>query len=207
MQNRPIAVSASIIAAVCINWPEKTNGARTKVFFTHCRGRMMDTRPIKTDLFPCVNGVGFGIKISRRIFQIMSRFAQAIRYTNFAIIATIANIGGQDVFWRVFVDRLPLFFSILFGTLVGLGTKYFLDKKYIFHQPGGQETNDVVQFLRYTCTGFLTTLLFWLSEYAFHFYFGTPLMRYAGALIGLAMGYYLKYHLDKRYVFTRDVPG
>jgi len=32
-------------------------------------------------------------------------------------------------------------------------------------------------------------------------------MRYAGAVLGLAAGYWLKYHLDKRYVFRVAASG
>jgi preprotein translocase subunit SecA len=42
------------------------------------------------------------------------------------------------------------------------------------------------------------------SEFGFDFLFGTKLMRYVGGVIGLAIGYAIKYQLDKRYVFVGD---
>ena len=47
-----------------------------------------------------------------------------------------------------------------------------------------------------------TTAIFWGVEYAFHLIFGTGTMRYMGAVIGLALGFYIKYQLDKNYVFV-----
>lgn len=49
----------------------------------------------------------------------------------------------------------------------------------------------------------LTTVLFWCSEYVFHHFFGTDAMRYLGGVVGLAIGYFIKYNLDKRFVFVR----
>ncbi len=49
--------------------------------------------------------------------------------------------------------------------------------------------------------GALTTLIFLAFEFAFHYAFETRPMRYLGAVIGLAIGYTSKYHLDKRFVF------
>ena len=48
----------------------------------------------------------------------------------------------------------------------------------------------------------ITTLIFWGTEYTFHLIYETELMRYIGGLIGLAIGFYVKYQLDKKYVFV-----
>ena len=45
------------------------------------------------------------------------------------------------------------------------------------------------------------TLIFWGTEYAFHLIFTTDAMRYIGGVLGLTIGYYVKYQLDKRFVF------
>ena len=47
----------------------------------------------------------------------------------------------------------------------------------------------------------VTTLVFWGTEFAFHLAFQTDAMRYLGGVIGLVIGYAIKYQLDKRYVF------
>lgn len=57
-------------------------------------------------------------------------------------------------------------------------------------------------FMLYTVMGVATTALFWGIEYGFHLAFGTDAMRYLGGVIGLTLGYIIKYQLDKRYVFV-----
>jgi putative flippase GtrA len=49
--------------------------------------------------------------------------------------------------------------------------------------------------------GLATTAIFWSVEFGFDRIFGTAHMRYVGAVIGLAIGYIVKYYLDKRFVF------
>jgi len=53
----------------------------------------------------------------------------------------------------------------------------------------------------YTLTGVVTTAIFWGFEFGFDQIFQSKDMRYLGGLIGLAIGYWTKYRLDKRYVF------
>jgi hypothetical protein len=52
--------------------------------------------------------------------------------------------------------------------------------------------------------GLATTVIFWGFEFGFHHIFETKEMRYLGGVIGLAIGYVTKYHLDKRYVFRTE---
>ena len=49
--------------------------------------------------------------------------------------------------------------------------------------------------------GVVTTVIFWGFEFAFDAIWNSMEMRYTGGVIGLAIGYYVKYQLDKRYVF------
>ena len=87
------------------------------------------------------------------------------------------------------------------GTAVGLLLKYQLDKRYIFGFSPASFIHDSRTFALYTCMGLLTTAIFWGFEFGFHLLFQDKLMRYLGAVIGLAIGYWMKYHLDKRFVF------
>jgi putative flippase GtrA len=50
--------------------------------------------------------------------------------------------------------------------------------------------------------GVFTTVIFWSVEYAFYLTFATDTMRYVGGVIGLAIGFYVKYQLDKKFVFV-----
>ncbi|MBR6976301.1 MAG: GtrA family protein, partial [Ottowia sp.] len=57
----------------------------------------------------------------------------ALLYSLFAAIATVANIGAQDICVRLWPWTAgSVVTSMAFGTLVGLLVKYVLDKKWIF---------------------------------------------------------------------------
>jgi putative flippase GtrA len=64
--------------------------------------------------------------------------------------------------------------------------------------------HDTQTFALYTIMGLLTTVVFWGFEWGFHWAFETKEMRYLGGVIGLAIGYLIKYHLDKRFVFKSE---
>ena len=84
---------------------------------------------------------------------------------------------------------------------MGLVVKYILDKRYIFRFRARDAAHDGKTFVLYTLMGLATTLIFWGFEFGFDHIFETKEMRYLGGIIGLAIGYLTKYHLDKRYVF------
>ena len=125
----------------------------------------------------------------------------AITYTILAIIATIANIGAQDIVIRNYSGAFDIIFSVLAGTAVGLVVKYVLDKRYIFRFRAQNAIHDSQTFALYTMTGLVTTAIFWGFEFGFQHVFQSKEFRYLGGIIGLAIGYVIKYRLDKRYVF------
>ena len=49
--------------------------------------------------------------------------------------------------------------------------------------------------------GVFTTLIFWGFEITFDYIFNNENAKYAGAVIGLSIGYIVKYLLDKKFVF------
>ena len=126
----------------------------------------------------------------------------AINYTIFALLATIANIGSQDISLRLYGGVYAVMASVLVGTAVGLVVKYVLDKKYIFQFQIKDVAHDTHTFTLYTLTGVFTTAVFWGFEFGFDYLFQSKEMRYTGGVIGLAIGYYIKYQLDKRFVFV-----
>jgi putative flippase GtrA len=128
----------------------------------------------------------------------------AVNYVIFALIATAANIGTQDLVIHTYSGALNLLASVLVGTGVGLVVKYLLDKRYIFRFRTRNITHDTQTFALYTVMGLLTTGIFWGFEFGFHYFFQTKEMRYLGGIIGLAIGYLTKYRLDKRYVFRTE---
>lgn len=127
------------------------------------------------------------------------------RYVLFAALATAANIGAQELVVRTYSGVNHLFVSVIVGTTVGLVFKYMLDKRYIFRFRTSSIGQDTKTFVLYTIMGLATTLIFWGFEVGFHYIFVTKEMRYLGGVIGLAIGYLTKYHLDKRYVFRAEV--
>ena len=96
--------------------------------------------------------------------------------------------------------------SILIGTIAGLPVRYFLDKRYIFSYVTSSITHESKTFFLYVFMSIFTTLIFWFMEYGFHLLFDDDAMRYLGGALGLSIGYYIKYKLDKRYVFTDLTP-
>ena len=126
----------------------------------------------------------------------------AINYTIFALLATIANIGSQDISLRLYEGVYTVMASVLVGTAVGLVVKYVLVKKYIFQFQIKDVAHDTHTFTLYTLTGVFTTAVFWGFEFGFDYLFQSKEMRYSGGVIGLAIGYYIKYQLDKRFVFV-----
>ena len=128
----------------------------------------------------------------------------AINYAIFALIATAANIGAQDLVIRTYSGAFDILASVIVGTGVGLVVKYILDKRYIFRFRAHSVAHDTQTFALYTVMGLVTTVIFWGFEFGFHHIFETKEMRYLGGVIGLAIGYLTKYHLDKRYVFRTE---
>lgn len=130
----------------------------------------------------------------------------AVIYTTFATIATIANIGSQEISIRIYTGIYSVVLSILIGTATGLIVKYLLDKKYIFQFQTKDAVHDTQTFILYTIMGVVTTVIFWGFEFGFDYLFQSKEMRYTGGAIGLSFGYYIKYRLDKRFVFiAREV--
>jgi len=126
-----------------------------------------------------------------------------IKYVIFALIATAVNIGAQDIVIRNYIGAFNILISVVVGTSVGLVVKYILDKRYIFRFRARDAAHDGKTFVLYTLMGLATTVIFWGFEFGFDHIFETKEMRYLGGIIGLAIGYLTKYHLDKRFVFKQ----
>jgi putative flippase GtrA len=130
-----------------------------------------------------------------------------LRYTAFAVVATLANLGAQRLVLAVDDGTRGFVFAVLAGTAVGLVVKYVLDKRWIFADPATGLRAHSRRFGLYTAMGVVTTLIFWATETTFWLVWQTDLARETGAVLGLAVGYIVKYRLDRRYVFTEGRPG
>jgi putative flippase GtrA len=128
----------------------------------------------------------------------------AVLYTLFAVLSTAINIGSQMLSIWIYKGPLSVEISILVGTAMGLPLRYFLEKRYIFNFTSKNLVHDGKLFVFYSAMGVITTLIFWGTEYAFHLVYDTDLMRYLGGIIGLSIGFYVKYQLDKKYVFVNS---
>lgn len=133
----------------------------------------------------------------------MTRSTLVLRYTAFAILATFANLGVQRIILMTGDGAVIFALAMVAGTAAGLVLKYILDKRYIFNDATTGLRANGQQFLLYTVMGLVTTALFWATETAFWLIWRTDAMRELGAVIGLTVGYVVKYKLDSKYVFTR----
>lgn len=131
----------------------------------------------------------------------------ALRYAAFAGIATLANLGVQRLVLAgggAGGQRLAL--AIGAGTLAGLGVKYALDKRWIFGDREGGLRAHGRKFGLYAAMGVATTAIFWGAEAGAWAVWRTDPAREAGAALGLAVGYLVKYRLDRRFVFAPARP-
>ncbi|MEO1025471.1 MAG: GtrA family protein [Pseudomonadota bacterium] len=124
-----------------------------------------------------------------------------LRYTLFAVLATLANLGTQRLVLAYGDSGLVFALAVGAGTLVGLVIKYALDKRWIFYDLDTGVKAHGQKFSLYTAMGLITTAIFWGTETAFWLIWQTDLMRELGAIIGLSIGYIVKYQLDRRFVF------
>lgn len=130
-----------------------------------------------------------------------------LRYAAFAVIATVANLATQRAVLHFGDTGAHFAAAVAAGTIVGLVIKYLLDKRWIFLDFDSGVKNHSRKFSLYTAMGLVTTAIFWGAETAFWLIWRTDLMRELGAVIGLGIGYVVKYNLDRRFVFPRMVTG
>lgn len=140
-------------------------------------------------------GKSFVTDMSKSATQIV------IFYSLFAGLSTLANIGSQMLFMFMYDGLYSVEVSIVAGTLVGLPLRYLLEKRYIFSFQSRNLSHDGQLFVLYVSMGIFTTAIFWGTEYIFYLVFITDTMRYIGGVVGLFIGYFIKYQLDKRFVF------
>ena len=126
------------------------------------------------------------------------------KYTCFAIIATLINLLVQYIVLHIYYGDFALYIAMSLGTLLGLITKYLLDKKYIFYHIAKDNIDNVKKFIIYAFFGIFTTFLFGVFEIGFNIYIDSEDAKYIGAMLGLGVGYLIKYFLDKHYTFIDD---
>lgn len=135
----------------------------------------------------------------------------ATLYAAFGAVATVANLGAQGIAHRLLgVEPGAVgpgyWFALGLGTGVGLVVKYLLDKRWIFDDRATGAAAHGRRFALYTAMGVATTAIFWGMQTAFFVIGGTEAALYFGGALGLAIGYVVKYRLDKAFVFTPHQP-
>lgn len=125
-----------------------------------------------------------------------------MRYSAFAAIAMTASLLAQRLVLAFDKTTIGFAAALTFGTFIGLIVKYTLDKRWIFFDASTGIRSHSHKFSLYTAMGVVTTLIFWAAETSFWLISKTNHMREIGAILGLIIGYTIKYQLDRRYVFT-----
>lgn len=131
-------------------------------------------------------------------------FKLALKYAAFAVVATIVNLLTQRLMDSIYTGPLTYWVSLFAGTFTGLMVKYFLDKKYIFNYVTKSKSQDAKKFVIYSIMGLATTAIFWGFQTGFFLLWKVEYAKFIGAAIGLSIGYFVKYQLDKRFVFSKS---
>lgn len=126
-----------------------------------------------------------------------------LKYSLFAMMSTIFNLLFQYFSFSIYKEFGAIYIALFVGTLAGLIVKYMLDKHFIFYHVTTSQTENVKSFGLYSLMGVFTTIIFWGTEISFDIIFDDENAKYIGGLIGLSIGYVIKYFLDKKYVFVR----
>ena len=126
----------------------------------------------------------------------------ALRYTAIALSASVVNLLLQAIISRIYQGPFEVEISMVLATGIVLPIKYSIERRVIFAFQPDSLLHDARLFYLYTIVSVFTVLIFWCTEYAFYLIFDQNAMRYVGGAIGLAVSFYSKYRLDRRFVFV-----
>jgi len=145
---------------------------------------------------------------------------QYFLYFLFAAISTLLNLSIQKLFEfsltkifsnpiykvKIFLNSnltLGLFSQMIIATIIGFTFKYLIDKILIFKDKTKYfSANHFIQIFIYGFFAIFTTLIFWITEISFKYFVNYKNSEYLGGLIGLIIGYTVKFFLDRKYVFN-----
>lgn len=125
-----------------------------------------------------------------------------VRYFLFAVVSGLANVAAQETV-VLLSPAAPIMVSILVGTGIGFFVKYLLEKKWVFFDAYDGHAAELRKLFVYGLFGVGTTLFFWAVELGFWQVFQTVEGKHLGAVIGLSIGNWIKYLLDKHFVFAK----
>lgn len=137
----------------------------------------------------------------------MTRRSLVLRYTAIAVSASVLNLLLQAIIVRIYTGPIAVELAMVAATGIVLPIKYSVEKHLIFGFQPNSLIHDAKLFSLYTFVSVFTVLIFWCTEYAFQLLFQSEPMRYVGATIGLAISFYMKYALDRHFVFIGATRG
>lgn len=140
------------------------------------------------------------VAVVQSMSHAVSRGHPFVRYAISAVVSVGANLVAQQA-TVVSAPAAPLMASISVGTIAGFIVKYLIDKTWTFREA---YTTPTAEAHRVTLSGLfsvLTTLIFWAFELGFYAIWQTDFAKYSGAVLGLGIGYVVKFQLDRRHVF------
>lgn len=123
-----------------------------------------------------------------------------LRYALFAILSMAANLAVQAGVFHL-LPAGGLLPAMAAGTVAGFALKYGLDKVWIFADPFEGHARELRKMVLYGLFSVATTCIFWGFEAIAWFVWRTEAAKYAGAILGLCLGYGVKYLLDRRFTF------
>lgn len=143
---------------------------------------------------------------------------QFIFYLVFAGISIVLNLLVQKTIYFILkylkYDFLEIYFysqkitisfiiQILSATIIAFIFKYVVDKLIIFKDKTAYfSKKHFKQIFFYGSFAVFTTLIFWGFEFCFKLVFSFSNAEIIGGLIGLLIGYSIKFLLDRKFVFN-----
>ena len=138
-------------------------------------------------------------------------------YIKFAVISIIINTSTQIIVQTVYnhIDWMLLdreifhnvtygfMFKILIATGVAFIFKYIIDKAIVFEVNGVLDSKRMKlrQFGFYLLFSFVTTIIFWGIVLVFKMIFADQWAELVGTVVGLSIGYTIKFFLDCKIAF------
>lgn len=143
---------------------------------------------------------------------------QYLYYMSFAAISIILNLASQYIVRILLIFFLPTFantkflsfeywflIALGFGTVIGFLFKFVVDKFVVFEEKLSanrkaeiQKTSKQISI--YFSFAIFTTMIFWGFEFTFKILLSGNWYLFGG-LIGLIIGYTVKFLLDRKFVF------
>ena len=132
-------------------------------------------------------------------------------YMAFAALAIAINLVVQRMVEWILLSSSWASYELLglsvwfvlalgFGTAAGFLFKFVVDKFLVFKTKIVTLRETKGEFVKYLLFAIVTTIIFWGTEISFFLLLGKECYL-IGGLVGLIIGYSLKFFLDKEYVF------